>query len=121
MPSIAEDRDEIFQLMYRYNHTIDGGQPERWADCFTDDGVLEAAGNAITGRDELVKFAASVHGMRHVVANPLIEVVGDAATLEAYVLVYHGKDLATMGTYADQLVRAPSGWKFVRRVFTPDN
>ena len=32
MPTVTEDRDEILQLLYRVNHTIDNGDAEGWAD-----------------------------------------------------------------------------------------
>ncbi len=120
MPSIVEDRDEILQLLYAYNHAIDGGEPERWAGTFTEDGALDVAGRVFSGRQELVTFAAGVHGMRHIMANPLVEVAGDTATVRAYVLVFRGTSPSVIGTYADDLVRTPGGWRFTRRVFTPD-
>ena len=120
MPSTAEDRDEILQLMYRYNHLIDSGDASGWAATFTEDGVFDVAGQVRSGRDELTAFAASVRGFRHSVVNPVIDVTGDAATVRAYFVVY--KDAAILGTgsYADELVRTPAGWRFAKRVSTPD-
>jgi uncharacterized protein (TIGR02246 family) len=120
MPSTAEDRDEILQLMYRYNHAIDGGDAEGWAETFTDDGVFDVAGHITTGRDALVKFASSVSGTRHMVSNSLINVNGDTAAVSAYLVVYHGMQPATIGSYEDELVRTPAGWRFAKRAFTPD-
>jgi SnoaL-like domain len=120
MPSITEDRDSILQLLYTYNHAIDGGDAERWADTFTADGALNAAGRLFAGRDELIRFASGVHGMRHVVTNPVVEVDGDKAAVQAYVLVFRGPSVSVIGTYADELVRTPAGWRFVRRDFTPE-
>ena len=120
MPSITEDRDEILQLLYRYNHAIDSGDAEGWADTFTPDAVFDAAGRVMSGREELVTFAASVHGSRHVVANPVIDVAGDTATVRAYILLAHGTPVSVAGTYADELVRTHDGWRFAKRVFTPD-
>ena len=120
MPSIIEDRDEILQLLYRYNHAIDGGDARGWAETFTEDGVFDVAGGVRTGRDALLEFASSVHGTRHMVLNPLIDVAGDAASVRASLVVFHGKELSTIGSYDDQLVRTPAGWRFAKRVFTPD-
>ena len=67
--TIAEERDEILQLLYRYNHTIDGGDSEGWAETWTPDGVFEGVlpdGAVLTGREELVEFATSVRGMKPV-------------------------------------------------------
>jgi hypothetical protein len=120
MPSITEDRDEILQLMYLYNHTIDGGEAEQWAGTFTPDGVLDAAGTLMSGHDELVAFAKSVSGLRHVVTNPVVQVEGDSASGRAYIVVYHGTSTMVVGTYKDELVRGEGGWRFAKRVFTPD-
>ena len=120
MPTTLEDRDEILQLMYRYNHLIDSGDAEGWADTFADGAVFEAAGQAMTGRDVLVGFASSVHGLRHMVTNPVIEINADTAQVQAYLVVFSSGAILVTGAYADQLVRTPAGWRFAKRVFTPD-
>ncbi len=120
MPSITEDRDEILQLMYRYNHLIDSGDAAGWAGTFTPDGVFDVAGQVRSGRDELTAFAASVHGLRHTVANPVIDITGDAASVRAYFVVFQGTALTATGTYSDELVRTPAGWRFAKRVSVPD-
>ena len=120
MPSTTEDRDEILQLLYRYNHAIDSGDAHGWAGTFTADGVFDVAGQVRSGQDELAAFAAGVHGYRHVVVNPVIDVAGDAATVRAYFVVYRGTALTATGTYADEVVRTPDGWRFAKRVSTPD-
>jgi hypothetical protein len=121
MPSKVEDRDEILQLLYRYNHTIDGGDPDGWAATFIEDGVFDAAGNVLSGRDALREFASSFKGRRHVVANPLVEIDGDTATVRAYAVVFSGTTPSVVGIYEDELVRTPSGWCFAKRVFTLDS
>jgi len=118
MPKLADDRDEILQLLYRYNHLIDAGDGEGWAGLFTDDGVLDAAGHVVTGHAGLAEFGASVGGMRHVVANPVIDVSGDTGTVQAYVFAFHGTRVAIVGAYQDEVVRTPAGWRFAKRVLT---
>lgn len=120
MTTLAEDRDEILQLLYRYNHAIDSGQAEAWADTFTPDGSLDAGRGVLSGRDELVAFAKGVSGSRHVVTNPVVEVSGDTAHVRAYLFLLRGGAIATVGIYDDQLVRADGGWRFAKRVFTAD-
>ena len=120
MPTITEDRDEILQLLYRYNHAIDNGDAEGWADTFTADAVFDAGGNLMSGREDLVAFASSVHGSRHVVANPVIDIAGDTATVRAYILLSRGEPLSVVGTYEDDVVRTDDGWRFAKRVFTPE-
>jgi ketosteroid isomerase-like protein len=120
MDSITETRDEILQLLYRYNHAIDSGDAEGWAALFTDDGVFEVAGQVMSGREAMVGFASGVNGLRHVVANPVVEVVGDTATVQAYLFAFGGTTMVISGSYEDQLVRKPDGWRFAKRSFTPD-
>jgi uncharacterized protein (TIGR02246 family) len=120
MPSVTEDRDEILQLMYRYNHAIDSGDAAGWAATFTPDGVFDVAGQLMSGQDELIAFAESVRGYRHTVVNPVIDVAGDAATVRAYFVVFKGTALAAIGSYQDEVLRTPGGWRFAKRVSTPD-
>jgi ketosteroid isomerase-like protein len=120
MPTIAEDRDDIAQLMYRYNHLIDSGDAKGWAETFTEDAVFEAAGNVMTGREALTDFASTVHGIRHVVVNPWIEVEGDSARVRAYIFFLVNGAVRGSGAYEDQVVRTPEGWRFAKRVFTAD-
>jgi ketosteroid isomerase-like protein len=120
MPTITEDRDEILQLMYRYNQAIDSGDADGWAATFTPDGVFDVAGQVRSGRDELAAFAASVHGLRHTMANPVIDVTGDVASVRAYFIVFQGAGVLGTGTYSDEVVRTPAGWRFAKRVSTPD-
>jgi hypothetical protein len=77
-------------------------------------------GQVLTGRDALLGFASSVHGMRHVVSNPLVDVAGDSAHVRAYLVVYAGGSIAILGAYEDEVVRTPDGWRFAKRVFTAD-
>ena len=120
MPTTTEDRDEILQLCYRYNHAIDSGDAHGWADTFVEDAEFHVSGRVMAGRDARVAFASAVVDRRHTIANPVIDVTGDTATLRAYVVVFHGKDLSMLGTYEDELVRTPAGWRFAQRTFNAD-
>jgi hypothetical protein len=40
--------------------------------------------------------------------------------MRAYFVVYEGTAVRGTGTYEDQLVRTPDGWRFAKRVSTPD-
>ena len=59
MPVSPEDRGAILDLASRYCHTFDLGDPDGWAKCFTEDGVFEAPGRTLKGREELRKMAES--------------------------------------------------------------
>jgi SnoaL-like domain len=120
MPTTTEDRDEILQLLYRYNHAIDSGDAEGWADTWTEDGTFETGGPPIVGRAGLVEFASNIRGLRHMALNPVVELTGDTARVDVYVVVLHGNAVAVTGTARDHVVRTPAGWRLARRVFTAD-
>lgn len=120
MPSAAEDRDEITQLLYRYNHTIDSGDVEAWADTFTPDGVFDQNGPMLAGREALRDFALTVHGFRHALVNPLIDVAGDEATARSYLYAFRGTTVVVTAIYEDLIVRTPDGWRFAKRTCIVD-
>jgi hypothetical protein len=120
MTSAVEDRDQILQLLYRYNHAFDSGDGDGWADLFTPDGVLQSPAGAIAGRAELAEHAKSIGGERHVVVNPVITLDGDTASVRAYLLLFRGVELSVLGRYEDDLARTSEGWRFVRRNFLVD-
>jgi 3-phenylpropionate/cinnamic acid dioxygenase small subunit len=124
MSTLSEDRDEIRQLLARYNHLIDSHDEEGWPALFTDDAVFDPGGDPLVGEEALRKFAASVPpGLRHVVVNEVIDIEGDEAHARAYLLLFAGtpRALAMMGTYEDTLRRTEGGWRFTRRVFRADS
>ena len=45
MPLSVEDRLAIQELIARYNHAIDGGDPDGWAATFAPDGTFESRGD----------------------------------------------------------------------------
>lgn len=120
MSLASEDRDEIIQLCYRYNLAIDRGDLETWGKTWTEDGVFDVAGDVVSGRAALVEWGGTWQGTRHVIANPVVDLDGDAATLMAYIFAYDGTELVSVGTYHDRLVRTAGGWRFQKRVFRSD-
>ena len=133
MPLTVEDRLEITDLVARYNHAVDRGDGEAFADTFTDDGALDAAGRLIEGRAALAAFAKGLPGSvrvpRHIASNLVMEGDGEAgqATLAAYVQMYAlagdppRQEVVASGLYDDQLAKVDGRWRFVRRVFVPDS
>jgi hypothetical protein len=123
MPSATEDRDEIRQLMYRYGHCWDNFDAQGWADVFIEDGVYwEGGGPIIKGRDELVAYAQDTSplfsGRFHIVTNQLIDVEGDEAKAHSYFCIIEGLNPCLTGTYDDDVIRTPQGWRFAKRVVT---
>jgi bifunctional aromatase (cyclase/dehydratase) len=129
VPLPTDDIVQIQQLAARYNHAVDSGDGDAFAQTFVPDGRL-VAGNPIAGRDALAAFAAEVPrqqpGIRHWVGNVFVDGEGDRATMKAYIRVTAnigaGDSRAELmtGRYEDTLVKDGDRWYFAERVCTPD-
>ncbi|GAB4323159.1 MAG: hypothetical protein Kow0010_04360 [Dehalococcoidia bacterium] len=124
----AEDVLAIQQLYARYNHAIDSGNAEAWADCFTDDATFDAQPvGPLRGRDALIEFARNysqnVRG-RHWTNNLLLEEAEGGARGTCYLILFRlGEGGATpwiTGIYRDELTREDNGWRFTSRTMTSD-
>jgi uncharacterized protein (TIGR02246 family) len=121
-PMTAQDYFEIQQLYAKYNHAIDSGDGEAYADTFTPDGVF----NNNAGREALVKFVKEtwvgrMNGANRQHWNTNLMLNGDSkkATGSVYLMIV---DLSTkpvsvmaMAMYADELTKTPQGWRFTKR------
>ena len=121
MPISGEDRGAILDLASRYCHTFDLGDPEGWADCFTEDGTFEAPGRTLKGREELRKMAAEAQfpaPIRHIPSAFLIDGEGDSATMCCYFTVLRldsPPSTIAVGRYEDQIVKRDGSWKLAAR------
>ncbi len=130
----AQDYVDIQNLYARYNLMSDAGDPEGYAACFTDDGMLQIdpLGVKVQGRPSFVAFkqkdAAGRGGRyrRHWNGSLHLEKI-DADTVRGrcYFHGYNGKPgelpvFADAGVYEDRIVRTGSGWRFARRHITMD-
>jgi ketosteroid isomerase-like protein len=128
MPLTVADRVEILELLARYAHAIDTSDGEAYADCFTDDGVIElrSSGLHVQGRAALVEFAREDHARggaaRHLTNSPIIEGDGDRATIRVYLLrltqdrsLDERRGIGPVGFYHDTLRRIAGRWRFERR------
>ena len=125
----ADDRMAILDLAARYNHAIDLGNPDAWADTFTDDGIFEVKGRPPTvGRAALVEFCkqSNSRGLnsRHWNTNPVVDGSGDSASLQVYLQLVRqtdqGHQVQVSGIYRDQLKKVSGAWKFAHRTLTVD-
>jgi uncharacterized protein (TIGR02246 family) len=121
-PLTAEDYFEIQQLYSKYNHAIDSGNADAYADTFTPDGVF----NNNAGREALKKFinetwVGQMKGATRQHWNTNLLITGDsqAAKGSVYLMLV---DLSTkpvsvmaMALYDDELVKTPQGWRFTKR------
>jgi hypothetical protein len=141
-PTYAQDRAEIDDLLARYLMAMDYNDFDTYADTFTEDGTLEFARGAVTGRANICAaakgFKEAVAGiycdvdgnpavLRHVLCQSVIRVEGDKAwhtgfwfeTANDGPRTPDGKrftpTLGTFGIYEDVLLRVAGEWKFQYR------
>ena len=117
----ANERGAILDLAARYCHTIDLGDPDGWAACFTDDGVFEGPGMTLKGSAELRKLASRSfpHPIRHLPSVFAIHGDDRAATMLCYFTVLELCDpprTIAVGRYEDEIVKRNGAWKFQRRI-----
>jgi 3-phenylpropionate/cinnamic acid dioxygenase small subunit len=120
------DRDDIRQVLARYCHLLDGRKIDAWSELFTEDCALEIAGmRRFEGREGVLAFAAGLPApdgpspSRHYIANELIEVDGDHATAECYLLLLSVEPqlaLSGAGRYVDRLRRDDDQWRLEERI-----
>lgn len=120
-----QDRQEIADLVSRYNWAIDHFDAQAWAATFTEDGALVANGqDRARGRSALIDYVAKRREagkpkLRHWVTNLIAEGDGDTARLSAYVMAFRLDDGLgapyVMGEYSDELARVDGKWLFRTR------
>ena len=136
MTGHARDRAEIADLMARYLFAMDYHDADAYAECFTEDGVLDYAMGTLEVReairaearafkDKIAEVFKDWQGnpakLRHLVQHKAIRIDGDRAwnTGLWWEMTNGGPEgsLATpsFGTYEDELVRVGGRWLFRRR------
>ena len=124
MPLSVEDRLAIQELLARYNHAIDGGDPEGWAATFAPDGTFESRGEVHTGTEQLATFARGFQqrlpGARHWNNNLVIDGDGEQATTTCYLQLWREGQLASEGRYVDTLRKIDGQWRFTSRKVVRD-
>jgi hypothetical protein len=125
--SEAIAREQIRDVISRYNHAGDRGDLEALVRCFREDGVLElenedacAGRAAILSRLSRVVSGSRARGerafVRHHVSSVKIELTGsDTATAASYFLVFTEIGLDHWGRYLDRLARCDGAWLFAHR------
>lgn len=131
------DYEEIRQLLARYNFSIDLGDPDGWAGCFTADGAFECSGvpegSPFGGRHEgtaglvayaTTHFATAKGHARHWNWNLQIDGDGDTATMRCYMLALSigraPEVLGSTGIYVDRIRKVDGRWLFEDRHVTMD-
>ncbi len=141
-----EDYQEIGLIKARYCEFLDRRPPaatERAPDSdgiavlFAEDGILDnrPGGPYAVGREAIRTMywgrRTNVLASCHNVMNPIIQIDGDTALGQWHAIFYsrtessgqsHKQEEIGFGTYHDEFVRTPEGWRFkkVRLIFTSD-
>jgi uncharacterized protein (TIGR02246 family) len=112
----------IKELRSRYARHLDAGEWDKWAGLFTEDTTVEFGGfEPLEGRKEVLEFAReTIDGMynysRHTAQMPRLDVDGDTATGNWYLIVFYewpdGTEGTVTGYYADTYRRVDGEWKF---------
>jgi ketosteroid isomerase-like protein len=117
----ALDRLEIHELRGKYSRAIDYENYSDASDVFTEDAVLAYPDTELHGSDEIAEFwreEVEYQFSRHTVQMPSIQIDGDTATGDWYMLVFYvaldGTDGAVMGWYSDEYERVDGNWKIAR-------
>jgi hypothetical protein len=123
------DRQEIHDCVLRYARGLDRHDEEVLASVFHDD-ALDHHGDFIGTRDEFVPWANALHeegwaAHTHFMANHRVEIEGDVAHSETYVLfVLRRKDDSRIdlggGRYIDRLERRNGEWRIGARELVVD-
>jgi ketosteroid isomerase-like protein len=128
--SPAEDRLALIDLVGRWSHAADGGDPTALAALLTDDTELHVEGeDVITGAGDVTERATRApddQQLRRHVRNTVVDTIdGDAATTRSYYLlttsIAGGRPrIVATGVYADRMRRTESGWRISHRHVRPD-
>ena len=118
----TQDYIDIEQNYAKYYHTIDAGDPEGWADTFTDDGNF----NGTIGRVALMESRrrAGPAKTRHVVSNLVITPTAVGANGSLYVFIVDPQEVPvkinSYSRYDDTLVKTSKGWRFKTKMRSSD-
>ncbi len=118
-PDPNVDRQAVADVILRYGSSLDEGDWDRLATCFTDDAqAVLGAPPTLEGAPTIVSVcrdALSVYEhTQHLIGPPEVTVDGDEAHLRANVQATHVTSPANVtvgGVYRDHLVRTPDGWR----------
>jgi uncharacterized protein (TIGR02246 family) len=116
----------IERLKGEYCFAIDDGRYEEWASLFTEDGrFVQGSDDAFEGYDELYEFGSELFDplfetVTHVVTNPVIEVDGDEATGQWYLMFIYETSDGDVGwnqaRYEDEYRRVDGEWRIAESV-----
>jgi hypothetical protein len=123
MTTPLEDKDAIRELLHRYCFCMDEGRFAELAALFAPDGEWIAPYRTATGPADIAAWLQQSVPQEprrmHYVMNSIISIEGARATVRSNYLVMvegpNGPVPSVCGTYDDDLVKHPAGWRFQSR------
>jgi hypothetical protein len=128
MPSLAEEKEAIREVLAEYCFCLDGARFADMAALFTPIGVWDTAFGKGIGRDGIESLVRKLHASRpagenrrgvHLVTNFVIKLDGETAhVLSNWVVAQNsptGPIVSAAGGYEDDMVKQDGTWKFRRR------
>jgi 3-phenylpropionate/cinnamic acid dioxygenase small subunit len=123
MTTPLEDKDAIRELLHHYCFCMDEGRFAELAALFATDGEWIAPYRTATGPADIAAWLQQSVPPQprrmHYVMNSIITIDGTCATARSNYLVMvegpNGPIPSVCGTYDDDLVKQPDGWRFQRR------
>lgn len=124
------DHQEIVELHIRYATALDTRDWDLMRTVFAEDGHADFwVGGIHDGIESILHGCASImenlDATQHAISNHHIELSGDTATAQCYVVAGHivtaaggGPTCTVRGKYEDELVRTQDGWRLARRILT---
>lgn len=132
------DKDEIRDVMWRYARAVDRGDVDLLRTCYHPDATLDYGRNSGDGSVEahletVAKLHSYVRAAHHHISNVFVELDGDFATVESYLIDTLSQAMDTSRLAADQEVvhqlfaryldrfeRRDGEWRIIRRVVVKD-
>ncbi len=125
MPSVAEEKEAIRDLLAEYCFHIDDDRFAEMATLFTEDGTWDTAFGKATGRADIEALIRRIAGDEprsrriHAVSNVAIRLDGEQARVKSnWILAQNserGPIISSGGGYADELVKQGGRWLFKLR------
>jgi hypothetical protein len=117
------DRSAIERVLATYCHRVDDADFEGAGELFTADGTFSFGADVATGPSGVADWLSTMQPParrgKHLTANVVIDVDGDAATAASDFLFVRWVDgslaIEIAGRYRDDLRRDGEGWRFERR------
>ena len=118
---------ECQQLVARASWLGDTGDAAGFAQCFTQDGIFDRAGDVISGRAALLEHVAARPArvrVRHFNALPLIDVLDERSASGVLLSTVwradeEGAAKTVMAEIRDEYRRTPDGWRIAKRTACP--